>query len=217
MNKLFALPLMLAAFVSLTGFTLTQEFDQEKAAPKDGEEVVVIDTSAGKIVVMFFPEIAPIHVANFKDLAGKGFYNGVRFHRCIDQFMIQGGDPNSKDLTKAAFWGTGGNTDSIGREINVPAEFNRKVTHSRGILSMARSQDPNSASSQFFIMHGNADSLDGQYSAFGKVVSGIEVVDKIVATGSKERADNGKVKPEDAIVIQSASVAKWPLKTEAIR
>ncbi len=216
MSKGFFLPIAIVASLIATGFVGSADFDQVTAAPKDGEDVVVMETSAGRIVVMFFPEAAPIHVANFKDLAGKGFYNGVRFHRCINDFMIQGGDPNSKDLSKAPYWGTGGNMDSIGREINVPAEFGDKVKHLRGVLSMARSQDPNSASSQFFIMHGTADSLDGSYSAFGKVVLGMDTVDKIVKTGSTERADNGKVKPEDAIVIQSASVVKWPLK-EGVR
>jgi len=139
----------------------------------------VLETEAGTIVVRFFPEVAPNHVANFKNLVKTGFYTGTRFHRIIEGFMIQGGDPNSKDLAKRGAWGSGGNMGPDGREIMVKAEFN-KVPHVRGVLSMARSSDPNSASSQFFIMHGDYPSLNGQYSAFGEVVSGIEVVDKIV-------------------------------------
>ena len=106
--------------------------------PKNGDDVAVLDTSAGKIVVMFYPDKAPMHVENFKNLAKKGFYNGTRFHRCMPGFMIQGGDPQSKDLSKSGLWGTGGNKDASGKELNVNAEFN-DVKHTRGILSMARS------------------------------------------------------------------------------
>lgn len=148
------------------------------------EEVAVLETEAGPIVVRFFPEVAPNHVANFKNLVKTGFYNGSRFHRIIEGFMIQGGDPKSKDPAKRAEWGTGGNMGADGKEIMVKAEFN-KVHHGRGVLSMARSSNPDSASSQFFIMHGDAPFLDGQYTAFGEVVSGLDAVDKIV-TGPKQ-------------------------------
>lgn len=137
------------------------------------EEVAVLETESGPIVVRFFPQVAPIHVSNFKDLVRTGFYNGTRFHRIIPGFMIQGGDPNTKDESRKAEWGSGDGPRKL------TAEFN-KVHHARGILSMARSMDPNSASSQFFIMHGDAPFLDGKYTAFGEVVSGMEAVDVIV-------------------------------------
>lgn len=137
-----------------------------------------IETSHGPVTVEFWPDVAPKHVENFLNLARQGFYNGVIFHRIIPGFMIQGGDP------------TGTGTGSNGN-VRLQAEFNKRPDrrHSRGVLSMARAQDPNSASCQFFIMHADAPHLDGQYSAFGKVTSGIEVVDKIatVPTGPNNR------------------------------
>lgn len=183
--------------------------DVEKAMPKDGDDVAVMETSMGRIVLMFFPDNAPKHVANFKGLVKDKFYDGVRFHRCIKNFMIQGGDPNSKELAKAGLWGTGGHMVD-GKEVTIPAEFESGIPHVRGVLSMARSQDPNSASSQFFIMHDNAPFLDGKYSSFGKVVSGMDVVDQIVMTGDPN--DNGHVEPEKAVVIKSVKLEKWPLK-----
>ena len=176
--------------------------------PKDGEEVAVVDTDKGKIILMFYPTKAPKHVAQFKKLAKTSFYDGVRFHRCIPGFMIQGGDPNSKDLSKSGVWGSGGYTEN-GKEVNVPAEFN-DVKHVRGVLSAARSQDPNSASSQFFIMVADNPGLDGQYSAFGKVVSGQEVADEIVKTGDPN--NNGSVEPKKAIVVKSIKIVTWPVK-----
>jgi len=125
-------------------------------------------------------------------------------------FMIQGGDPNSKDMGKSSVWGTGGFVVN-GAERTVDLEPS-DLLHTRGVLSMARSGNPNSASSQFFIMHQDSPSLDGQYSAFGEVVSGIEVVDKIVATGSPDPSENGAVKPEEAIVLKTVRLAKWPVK-----
>ncbi len=176
--------------------------------PKNGDDVAILDTEKGKIIVMFMPNKAPKHVENFKDLIKKGFYDGTRFHRCIAGFMVQGGDPNSKDLGKAAAWGTGGYMEK-GSERMVKAEFN-DVKHVRGIVSMARSQSPDSASSQFFIVHQDSPNLDGQYSAFGKVVSGLDVVDQIVTTG--DAGDNGKVAPDKAILLRSVKLAKWPVK-----
>lgn len=134
--------------------------------------VAVIETMHGTIKLKFFEDIAPQHVKNFKDLAGKGFYDGTTFHRVIPGFMIQGGDPNSKSDNRSTH-GTGGPGYSI------DAEFN-DTRHERGVLSMARSQDPNSAGSQFFICVQDSFFLDGQYTAFGKVMEGMDVVDKIV-------------------------------------
>jgi peptidyl-prolyl cis-trans isomerase B (cyclophilin B) len=176
--------------------------------PKDGEEVAVFETEKGRIIVRFRADKAPKHVANFKDLVGRKFYDGTRFHRCIPGFMIQGGDPNSKDMAKAQMWGTGGFVQN-GTERQVDLEPS-DLLHKRGVLSAARSQDPNSASSQFFLMHQDSASLDGQYSAFGEIVSGIEVVDKIVTTG--DAGNNGAVEPKSAIVLKTVRLAKWPVK-----
>lgn len=138
-------------------------------------EVAVIKTSEGEMVAEFWPEVAPKTVENFKKLAREGFYDGTAFHRVIKGFMIQGGDPLTKDDSKQSSWGTG----DPGYKID--AEFNPR-THERGVLSMARSQDPNSAGSQFFICHGAPKFLDGQYTAFGKLIKGDDVLEKIATT-----------------------------------
>jgi peptidyl-prolyl cis-trans isomerase B (cyclophilin B) len=127
-----------------------------------------ITTKFGTIVVKFFPDLAPLHVKNFISLAEAGFYNGTPFHRVIPGFMIQGGDPTGT--------GTGGPGYTI------PAEFSKTKKHGPGILSMARTSDPNSAGSQFFLMVAAATHLDGQYSIFGEVVEGMDAVNKIVNT-----------------------------------
>ena len=159
----------------------------------NGNECVVLKTTLGDIEVEFFHEKAPKHVANFIKLSSEGFYNGTYFHRVIPGFMIQGGDPNTRDGDRSMA-GTGGSGTHL------EAEFN-DTKHVRGILSMARSQDPNSASSQFFIMVADSPHLDGQYSAFGKVRKGIEVVDKIVSS-KRDPRDN----PIESIFIESATV-----------
>ena len=126
----------------------------------------------GEIVLQFYPEVAPNHVDNFRKLAREKIYDGTTFHRVIPGFMIQGGDPNSKNPDRSTH-GMGG----PGYCVN--AEFNDKP-HKRGVLSMARAQDPNSAGSQFFICVADASFLNGQYSAFGEVESGMDVVDRVV-------------------------------------
>jgi peptidyl-prolyl cis-trans isomerase B (cyclophilin B) len=145
------------------------------------QEIAVIETKFGKIEMEFFEDKAPGHVKNFKDLAKKGFYDGTIFHRVIPGFMIQGGDPNTKSDDRSAH-GMGG----PGHSIN--AEFNDTL-HKRGILSMARSQDPNSAGSQFFIVVKKSSFLDGKYTAFGKVLSGMAVADQIV-NAPRDKRDN---------------------------
>jgi peptidyl-prolyl cis-trans isomerase B (cyclophilin B) len=139
----------------------------------------VISTRHGDITLDFLPEVAPNHVKNFIELAKKGFYDKTLFHRVIPDFMIQGGDPNSKNEDKRLH-GTGGSGK------NVKAEFS-KTLHARGVVSMARSANPDSASSQFFIVVADSPHLDGQYSAFGKVSAGMDVVDKIVAEETDHR------------------------------
>jgi peptidyl-prolyl cis-trans isomerase B (cyclophilin B) len=152
-----------------------EEPKKDTAAMSEPKEVAVIKTSEGEMVAEFWPDVAPKTVQNFKDLAKKGFYDGTAFHRVIKGFMIQGGDPLTKDESKQSRWGTG----DPGYKID--AEFNKK-SHERGVLSMARSQDPNSAGSQFFICHGAPKFLDGQYTAFGKLIKGDEVLEKIATT-----------------------------------
>lgn len=156
----------------------------------------------GTITVELYPDIAPITVKNFVNLAKKGFYNGLTFHRIIDGFMIQGGDPLGN--------GTGGNTDSQGNRLTIKGEFtangvNNTLSHKRGVISMARAQDYNSASSQFFIMHKDAAYLDGAYAAFGQVTSGMEVVDKICAD-AKPTDSNGTIPAENQPKIISITI-----------
>ena len=145
--------------------------DKDKAPAK--EPRAIINTKFGEIEIEFFKDKAPNHVANFIKLAKSGFYNGTLFHRVIPGFMIQGGDPNTKDQTNKAAYGMGG------PGYNVNAEFN-DIQHKRGIVSMARANDPNSAGSQFYIVVENSFFLDHQYTVFGQVVKGMGVADKIV-------------------------------------
>jgi cyclophilin family peptidyl-prolyl cis-trans isomerase len=149
----------------------------------------VITTKFGDIQLEFYPEHAPKTVENFMELARKGFYDGLIFHRIVPKFVIQGGDPNTRNLDSRNTWGTGG------PGWNIKAEFN-KNKHSRGALSMARSQDPNSAGSQFFIVLKDSSFLDGQYTVFGRVTSGMEIADKIEGI-STDSAD-APVDPEEA-------------------
>ena len=150
-------------------------------APAVKTPTALIETTEGPITVEFWPDVAPGHVKNFLDLSRQGFYKGLIFHRVIPGFMIQGGCPEGT--------GTGSNGNN-----RLKAEFNRRPDrrHSRGVLSMARSASPDSASCQFFIMHQDSPHLDGQYSAFGIVTQGIEVVDKIAKskTGGNDRPVN---------------------------
>ena len=141
-------------------------------------EVAILTTSAGEMILEFWPEVAPGHVENFKNLAKKGFYDGTCFHRVIRDFMIQGGDPLTKDASREDEWGTGG------PGYQIKAEFNDKP-HVRGVLSMARSQNPNSAGSQFFICHGDPRFLDRQYTAFGKLIKGDDVLEEIASTPTR--------------------------------
>ena len=151
--------------------------------------------SWGDIQLKFFPDLAPNHVKNMVKLAHEKFYDGTTFHRVIPGFMIQGGDPNTKSPDRSTH-GMGGPGH------RVAAEFN-KQPHKRGVLSMARAQDPNSAGSQFFICVADAKFLDGQYTAFGEVVSGMEVVDRIVAVKRDDR-DNPHDRVEMTVLISEA-------------
>ena len=180
--------------------------------------LVVLDTNLGKITIEFFYDDAPNHVENFIKLTQSGFYDGVIFHRIIPGFMIQGGDPNTIDGDPSS-WGTGGPST------NVDAEFNT-IKHNRGIVSMARSADPNSAGSQFFIVHADSNFLDEQYTVFGRIVTeeSFETLDKIasVETGSKDNPlEPEQVKITRAIVVDPSEISDLlelgePERTESI-
>ena len=172
---------------------------ETKAMDTNQKEVAVLKTSAGEMVVEFWPEVAPKTVENFKKLARKGFYDGTAFHRIIKGFMIQGGDPNTKDLTNESMYGTGG------PGYKIPAEFNERP-HVRGVLSMARSADPNSGGSQFFICLGTASSLDRQYTAFGKLIKGLDVLDKIGDTPVERSASGETSKPTSRVALESVKI-----------
>lgn len=167
-------------------------------APVPAKELAVIKTSKGEMTVEFWEDVAPKTVANFKKLAKEGFYNGTAFHRIIKGFMIQGGDPNTKDPSKEGIYGMG----DPGYKIK--AEFNDKK-HERGVLSMARSMDPDSAGSQFFICLDPAPFLDRQYTGFGRLVKGEDVLLKI---GDTPVASNGRElsRPTERVTVESVKI-----------
>lgn len=150
--------------------------------------------SWGDIVLKFYPDVAPNHAKNFCKLAGESFYNGTTFHRVIPGFMIQGGDPNSKNADRS-------NHGMGGPGYHIKAEFNNKP-HKRGVLSMARAQDPDSAGSQFFVCVADASFLDGQYTAFGEVVSGMEIADRVV-NSKRDGRDNPLDRIEMTVTVSS--------------
>lgn len=150
--------------------------------------------SWGDIVLKFYPDVAPNHAKNFCKLATENFYDGTTFHRVIPGFMIQGGDPNSKNADRS-------NHGMGGPGYHIKAEFNSKP-HKRGVLSMARAQDPDSAGSQFFICVADASFLDGQYTAFGEVVSGMEIADRVV-NSKRDGRDNPLERIEMTVTVSS--------------
>ena len=161
---------------------------------KGGKSVAVIKTNQGTIVFEFYPDVAPKMVENFKELANSKFYNGTTFHRVINTFMIQGGDPLSKDDDPSND-GTGSGPRKM------PAEFTSKYSHTRGIVSTARANDPNSGSCQFFIVVKDSTFLDNKYTIFGKVLEGMDVADKI-ANVPKDRND----RPLTNVVMESVTI-----------
>jgi peptidyl-prolyl cis-trans isomerase B (cyclophilin B) len=178
---------MLKLFILIIIFSLllipvfSQSFAQDVVLRHHSDPVLSIETNFGNLVIDFFPYDAPNHVKNFITLSESGFYDGTLFHRVIPGFMIQGGDPNTINGDSST-WGQGGPTERI------DAEFNT-IKHDRGIVSMARSADPNSAGSQFFIVHQNSNFLDGEYTAFGRLVTeeSFETLDKIAAVQTGDR------------------------------
>ena len=190
MKKVFLIPILILTIVGV--FLMTYEKESE---------VAVISTNFGDMVVEFYPDLAPMHVESFIALTNEGYFNGTTFHRVIPGFVIQGGDPNSRNENRMTH-GTGGRAGKffgIGNEEDpstwlIPQEFN-PTPHVKGILSMARTNDPNSASSQFFVCHDNANFLDNNYTVFGKVIDGLDIID-MIANVAKDQNDNPLEKVE---------------------
>ena len=171
----------------------TTQTSEDKEANKQMIEIVMNDGSVMELEL--YPDVAPETVANFTKLASEGFYDGLTFHRIISGFMIQGGDPEGT--------GFGGSKDTIKGEF-ASNGFENNLSHERGVISMARSQSPNSASSQFFICHADSAFLDGEYAAFGRMTSGFEVLDKLAETPVED--SNGTVAKENQPVIKTITV-----------
>jgi peptidyl-prolyl cis-trans isomerase B (cyclophilin B) len=192
------------------GFTMaraedTKDAKKDAATPApEAKEVAIMKTSLGEMVIEFWPDVAPKTVENFKTLARKGFYDGTAFHRIIKGFMIQGGDPNTKDPAKKDQYGQGG------AEHTIKAEFNSRK-HEMGVISMARSNNPDSASSQFFICDAPADNrgmqyLNGKYTAFGKLIKGEDVLEKIADTPVEVGSSGENSSPKSRIAIESVKI-----------
>jgi len=174
--------------------------EQKEASPMStSNEVAVIKTNEGEMVVQFWTDAAPNTIENFKKLARQGFYDGTIFHRIVKGFMIQGGDTNSTDPAKESDYGAGG------PGYKIKAEFNNH-SHDRGVISMARGPDPDSAGSQFFICLAPVRRLDGQYTTFGKLIKGADVLEKIGDTPVERNAQGEMSKPTKRIVIESVKI-----------
>jgi peptidyl-prolyl cis-trans isomerase B (cyclophilin B) len=205
-----ALGLVLSLSACGADATKTNETGSVKPGPANTtNEVAVLKTSEGEMVIEFWTDVAPLTVENFKKLAKSGFYDGTAFHRIIDNFMIQGGDPKTKDLALEAQWGTGGPGYQLKGETNRRAD--RK--HERGVISMANSGHPDTAGSQFFICLAPAPSLDGGYTAFGKLIKGDDVLAKLGKTPVKPDRRGEPSRPVQrveliSVKIEPASAAK---------
>jgi peptidyl-prolyl cis-trans isomerase B (cyclophilin B) len=189
---------ILAALLLSSALFAAEENKEENKPVNASNEVAVIKTSEGEMVVQFWTDVAPNTIENFKKLARAGFYNGTIFHRIVKGFMIQGGDPNSKDLSKEDRYGQGG------PGYKIKAEFNEHP-HERGVISMARETNPDSAGSQFFICLASVPQLDGQYTTFGKLIKGDEVLGKIGDT-PVTMAHGEKSKPTKRVVIEKVDI-----------
>jgi peptidyl-prolyl cis-trans isomerase B (cyclophilin B) len=192
--------LFMVAAVLLSSAAFAAEETKEKKTPMNSpNEVAVIKTTEGDMVVQFWTDAAPNTVENFKKLARQGFYDGTIFHRIVKEFMIQGGDPNSKDPAKETSYGQGG------PGYNINAEFNDH-SHDRGVISMARGPDPDSAGSQFFICLAPVHRLDHQYTTFGKLIKGQDVLEKIGDTPVTRNSMGEPSKPTKRVVIESIKI-----------
>jgi len=187
------------AFALLSTVVFATEEQKESSPAPSSNEVAVIKTSEGDMVVQFWTDAAGNTVDNFKKLARQGFYDGTTFHRIVKGFMIQGGDPNSKDPAKENSYGEGG------PGYNLKAEFNDH-SHDRGVISMARGPDPDSAGSQFFICLAPVHRLDHQYTTFGKLIKGQDVLDKIGGAEVTRNSMGEPSKPTKRIVIESIKI-----------
>jgi peptidyl-prolyl cis-trans isomerase B (cyclophilin B) len=197
--KLLFLTVALGLTLGLTGAQGADEPKKEETKKVNTNEVAVLTTAEGDMVLEFWSDVAPKTVENFKKLAKEGFYDGTCFHRIIKGFMIQGGDPKTKNAALESEWGTG----DPGYKIK--AEFNER-SHQKGVISMARSQNPDSAGCQFFICDGNASFLDRQYTAFGKLIKGEDVLDKIAATPVAGSRSGEKSKPTKRVDLKSVKI-----------
>src|SRR5260370_5276186 len=192
--SIFAVALLLESAV-----LAADEKKAENPTMNAANEVAVIKTSEGDMVVQFWNDAAPNTIENFKKLARSGFYDGTIFHRIVKGFMIQGGDPNSKDAGKESSYGEGG------PGYKIKAEFNDH-SHERGIISMARSSDPDSAGSQFFICLAPVPRLDHQYTTFLKLIKGDDVLEKIGDTPATRNSAGEMSKPTKRVVIESVKI-----------
>ena len=190
---------ILAAVLLGSALFAAEEKKEEKTAVNTSSEVAVIKTSEGEIVIEFWKDAAPNTIENFKKLARSGLYDGTIFHRIVKGFMIQGGDPNSKDPAKENKYGEGG------PGYKIKAEFNDH-SHERGVISMAREPDPDSAGSQFFICLAPVTRLDYQYTTFGKLIKGNDVLDKIGDTPVTRNSAGEMSKPTRRVVIDSIKI-----------
>jgi peptidyl-prolyl cis-trans isomerase B (cyclophilin B) len=175
-----------AALIAVAACSGKSEVKTTLPPPSDPHPRAIITTKFGAIEVKLYPELAPNHVENFIKLAKSGFYNGTIFHRVIPGFMIQGGDPNTKNSLRKETFGMGGPKDEKGNPILLKAEFT-DTPHKRGIVSMARGNEPDTAGSQFFIVVEDSHFLDRKYTVFGEVTKGLGVADKIVNLPRDER------------------------------
>ena len=192
------LPILMLLLVGAAAFA-ADEKKEEKTPMNSSNEVAVIKTSEGDMVVQFWTDAAPDTIENFKKLARQGFYDGTIFHRIVKEFMIQGGDPNSKDPAKENSYGQGG------PGYNIKAEFNDH-SHDRGVISMARGPDPDSAGSQFFICLAPVHRLDHQYTTFGKLIKGQDVLEKIGDIPVTRNSMGEPSKPTKRVVIESIKI-----------
>jgi peptidyl-prolyl cis-trans isomerase B (cyclophilin B) len=192
------LPILMLLLVGAAAFA-ADEKKQEKTPMNSSNEVAVIKTSEGDMVVQFWTDAAPNTIENFKKLARQGFYDGTIFHRIVKEFMIQGGDPNSKDPAKENSYGQGG------PGYNIKAEFNDH-SHDRGVISMARGPDPDSAGSQFFICLASVHRLDHQYTTFGKLIKGQDVLEKIGDIPVTRNSMGEPSKPSKRVPIESIKI-----------
>src|SRR5881396_1725081 len=192
------LSIALAVLMSSALFA-AEEKKEEKTSVNTSNEVAVIKTSEGEMVVQFWTDAAPNTVENFKKLARQSFYDGTIFHRIVKEFMIQGGDPNSKDPAKENSYGQGG------PGYNIKAEFNDH-SHDRGVVSMARGSDPDSAGSQFFICLAPVHRLDHQYTTFGKLIKGQDVLEKIGDIPVTRNSMGEPSKPTKRVVVESIKI-----------